>query len=105
MTDKLNQILAVLKAEVAAGKGDEPVFPRDTPDTVNTVIDGFEVEVTSRYNDEGRVECFINKGSRGSSLAVVEDFGAIIPYDESSEVKVKDATIGRIRAFAEKHGY
>lgn len=70
---------------------------------IKTTINGFDVTIEPNDGREG-VNCFVIKGRACSSLAVVEDFGAI-NYDEPGEVKVKNATIDRIRAFAEKHGY
>jgi hypothetical protein len=68
---------------------------------INTEIDGFEVEVTDRYNDEGRTECFITKGRKGASLALCEDFGTV----EEDGPRISDATLEKVRKLAEANGY
>jgi hypothetical protein len=68
-----------------------------------TIIDGFTVSIEPNEDRPG-FNCWVAKGRASSSLAVVEDFGAISP-DEAGEVKVPQATIDRIRAFAEANGY
>ena len=68
---------------------------------INETIDGFEVEVSDRYNDEGRIECFITKGRKGASLALCEDYGTV----EEDGPRISDSTLAKVRKLAEKHGY
>jgi hypothetical protein len=68
---------------------------------INTEIDGFEVEVTDRYNDEGRTECFITKGRKGASLALCEDYGTV----EEDGPSISESTLEKISKLARENGY
>lgn len=67
------------------------------------VIDGFTITIEPNEDRDG-VNCYVQRGRAGSSLAVVEDFGKIEP-ETPQGVRVPQATIDRIVAFAQKHGY
>lgn len=68
-----------------------------------TTIDGFTVTIEPNEDREG-VQCWVSKGRATSSLALVEDLGHV-EDDREGTFGVREATIDRIRAYAERHGY
>lgn len=54
--------------------------------------------------DREGVNCFVSAGRAASSLAVLEDFGALSP-DEAHEEAVAQSDIDAIRSWADGFGY
>ena len=70
---------------------------------MNTVIDGFKVEVVYMKH-LGRTNCFIQHGTHSSSLGILEHYGYIQSVDEDV-LKVDQKTIDKIYKFACSNGY
>ena len=54
--------------------------------------------------DRDGIDCWVSCGRAASSLAVLEDFGALDP-DGPSERRVPRSLINKIRTWAEVNGY
>lgn len=67
-------------------------------------IDGILCELEPT-DDDGRIDCFLTKGRFSASLAGADGEGVLWANDFEESLPVSSETLGRITAWALRHGY
>lgn len=68
-----------------------------------TTIDGFEVEIDTDTDGNGRTGCWIQKGRNSGSLELLMGEGVLLGHND--DLRVPQSTIDAIEQWALENGY